>query len=99
MKPGLWVPASQEDNMKKSVHGIFAACALSFALLAMSAPTPALAQGTNYAGQCSSYSSPGDCMKCCARFHKTSYLSAECTNSCRIGNFRDSKAKMSPKRE
>jgi len=83
--------------MKKSVCRVLAAIGLLFALLALSAPTPTLAQNTNYPGMCTGYSAPGECERCCARLAKGN---SECTNACRAGRpASDAKAMMTPKRK
>jgi hypothetical protein len=75
--------------MNKSIRDAFA----SIAFLGLLA-TPALAQITNYPGQCTGYSAPGECGKCCARLHPGN---TDCTNACRVASPSDAKATMTPK--
>ncbi|MHB1086889.1 MAG: hypothetical protein ACYCZ0_04035 [Minisyncoccota bacterium] len=94
MKPGLWVPASMEVSMKKSIRGALAGIGIFAALAATSAP--ALAQAMNYPGMCTGYTTPGECFGCCATLAKGN---PDCTNACKFAfpGATGAKAMMSPK--
>lgn len=74
--------------MNKSIRDAFAGIAF-LGLLA----TSALAQDTNYPGQCTGYSAPGECGKCCARLHPGN---TDCTNACRVASSSNAKTTVAP---
>lgn len=91
MKSGnLWIPASLEDDMKKlAVLGALVGIAFFSA-------TSANAQGTNYPGMCTGYTSASACYGCCRTLAKGN---SDCTNSCAAAfpGPNNARAQMSPK--